>query len=105
MARFKVKRNETVMVIGGVSKGKTGRILSVNREKATVLVEGCNVRKKAVRRSQENPQGGIIDKECPIHISNVMLKETYDARRARRGEPVTAAPVESEVEGEAEADS
>lgn len=105
MARCKVKRNDVVMVIGGVSKGTTGNVLSVNREKSTVLVEGCNVRKKAVRRSQDNPQGGIVDKECPIHISNVMLRETYDARRTRRGEPVSVAPAESQVQDEAEADS
>ena len=105
MAGCKIKRNDTVVVIGGVSKDSVGRALSVNREKSTVLVEGCNVRKKAVRRSQENPQGGIVDRECPIHISNVMLKETYDAGRERRGEPVSAALPESKEQDKAEADS
>ena len=56
------------------------------------MVEGVNVRKKAVRRSSERPQGGIIQVECPLHLSNVMLQEKYDARRAKRGQAASAPP-------------
>ena len=59
-------------------------MLAVDHEKETVLVEGLNKRKRATRRSQANPQGGIVEKECPIHLSNVMLQDKYDARQARR---------------------
>ncbi len=80
MARAHVKKNDTVVVISGAGKGKRGKILSTDRAKSRVVVEGVNVRKKTVRRSQTNPQGGIIEVACPIHISNVMLGEKYDTR-------------------------
>ena len=90
MARMHVKRNDLVTVISGAEKGKSGRVLAVDRAKARVTVEGCNVRRKTVRRSPENPQGGIIEVEGAIHISNVMLQEKYDGRRAKAGKPEVA---------------
>jgi large subunit ribosomal protein L24 len=77
MAKFKLKRDDSVVVIAGAEKGKTGRVLNVDRDNGRVLVEGVNRRKKTVRRSQDNPQGGIIERESPVHISNVMLEERY----------------------------
>ena len=84
MAKSNIRSGSMVTVVSGEHKGRSGRVLEVNRDKQRLLVEGVNVRKSAVRRSQDNPQGGIVEKECPIHMSNVMLQEKYDARKARR---------------------
>lgn len=66
-----LRKGDKVVVITGNDKGRVGEILE--RRGDRVLVKGINVRKKAVRRTQANPQGGIIDMEVPIHASNVML--------------------------------
>ncbi|MCS7000414.1 MAG: 50S ribosomal protein L24 [Bacteroidota bacterium] len=71
--KLKIKKGDTVMVIAGDDKGKTGRVIAVYPKKMRVLVEGVNVCKKHVRPSPAYPQGGIISKEMPIHYSNVML--------------------------------
>ncbi len=68
-----VKKNDTVKVIAGNYKGKIGKVLKVFREEERVLVEGVNIVKKHVRKSPRYPQGGIIEMEAPIHVSNVML--------------------------------
>ena len=80
MAKAKIKKGDVVRVIAGSDKGKTGKVLTVLPKKERVIVEGIAVRKKAVRRSQSNPNGGIIEREAPIHISNVMNDETYRAK-------------------------
>ncbi len=67
-----VKKGDKVMVISGKDKGKTGVILSSFPKKDRVLVEGVNIIKKHSKPSQMNPQGGIINQEAPIHVSNVM---------------------------------
>ena len=86
MASAKVKKGDIVRVIAGSDKGKTGKVLTVLPKKERVIVEGIAVRKKAVRRSQNNPNGGIIEKEASIHISNVMNDERYRARiEAKKG--------------------
>ncbi len=89
MAKSRVKKDDTVVVISGSEKGRRGKVLRVDREKQLVVVEGINVRKKTQRRSQAHPEGGILDLPCPIHISNVMAADRYDARR---GEAAKAAP-------------
>ncbi|MBB80497.1 MAG: 50S ribosomal protein L24 [Roseibacillus sp.] len=66
-----VKPGDEVQVIAGNHKGKQGKVLEVHAEKEQVVVEGVRVMKKSVRRSEENPDGGIVDKDGPIHISNV----------------------------------
>ncbi len=71
MAR-KIKTGDTVMVISGADKGKTGRVLRILGEKERVVVEGINRVWKHVRPNQRNPQGGRIQKDAPIHLSNVM---------------------------------
>lgn len=68
-----IKKNDTVKVIAGNYKGKIGKVLKVFPEKERVLVEGVNIVKKHVRKSSRYPQGGIIEMEAPIHVSNVML--------------------------------
>ena len=68
-----VKKNDEVVVISGNHKGETGKVLQVFPEKEQVLVEGVRLIKKHARRTQDRPEGGIIEREGPIHISNVKL--------------------------------
>jgi len=68
-----IKKNDTVIVISGTSAGRTGKVLEIDAVKQRALVEGVNLRKKCLRKSQENPQGGIIEKEAPLALSNLML--------------------------------
>ena len=66
-----VKKGDTVLILSGADRGKSGRVLRVIPEKDRVVVEGVNVIKKHSRPTQRNPKGGIVEKEAPIHISNV----------------------------------
>lgn len=70
----KIKKGDTVLVIAGDDNGKTGKVLQVLPETGRALVEGLNFVKKHMRKTQDNPQGGVIEKEAPIHLSN--LKKT-----------------------------
>ena len=70
---MKIAKGDTVQVITGTDKGKTGRIIKVFPHKNKIVVEGINVVKKHARPTQDNPQGGIMEKEAAIHISNIML--------------------------------
>jgi len=70
-----IKKGEEVIVIAGDHKGKKGKILQVLRDKNRVIVEGVNLLKKHERKTQDNPQGSIVEREFPIHYSNVMLAE------------------------------
>lgn len=79
----KLKRGETIVVIAGDDKGRSGRILSVVKNGEMVVVDGIAVVKKHVAKSQNYPDGGIIEKSMPIHRSNVMLKAEYDRRHAK----------------------
>jgi|SRR5690348_9872100 large subunit ribosomal protein L24 len=72
MNSIHVKRGDTVMVIAGKDKNKTGKLLSIVTKKNGVIVEGLNVVKRHTR-ARGNEAGGIIEKEAPIHVSNVML--------------------------------
>jgi large subunit ribosomal protein L24 len=71
MARH-IKKGDTVVVIAGADKGKTGKVLRIVTDKDRVVVEGVNRVWKHVRPGQRNPQGGRIQKDAPIHISNVL---------------------------------
>lgn len=83
MSRIKthVKRDDLVEVIAGNHKGETGRVLQVMTQKNQVIVEGVRMIKKHTRKSQDNPEGGIIEREGPIHISNVKLAENKKAAK------------------------
>lgn len=70
---MRIKKGDTVFVRSGAGKGKTGRVLQVNPEKNTLLVEGINKKKRHQRPTQRNPKGGVVTKEAPIHLSNVAL--------------------------------
>jgi len=91
MAGFHVRKGDEVVVIAGSDKGKRGRIISVSPKSHRVIVEGARMIKKHMRKSQQNPQGAIIQREGTIHISNVMKAEQFDARVAKHG---AAAPAE-----------
>ncbi|GAA4065049.1 50S ribosomal protein L24 [Amphibacillus indicireducens] len=67
-----VKKGDKVKVLTGKDKGKEGKILAVYPKRDRVLVEGVNIVKKHQKPSQDNPQGGILDQEAPIHVSNVL---------------------------------
>ena len=84
MGRLHVKKNDMVVVLWGAEKGKVGKVLATNARKGRVLVEGINVIKKAVRKSEDKPKGGIVSKEGSIAASKVMLQERYDARQKKR---------------------
>ena len=87
MSRTKthVKKGDNVTVISGAFKGAQGAIIEVQPAKNRVLIEGVRMIKKTVRPSQERQQGGIIEKEGPIHISNVKLTETEaEAKPAKK---------------------
>jgi large subunit ribosomal protein L24 len=71
MIKFKIKRGDTVKVITGDDKGKTGEVLQVLKKEHKVLVKGVNLVKKAVKPTEQNPKGGHEFVERPIHISNV----------------------------------
>jgi len=70
---YKIKKGDSVKVVSGNYKGQSGRVLKIILNKNRALVEGINKVKKHTRASQENPQGGIIEKEMSIHLSNLML--------------------------------
>jgi large subunit ribosomal protein L24 len=78
---MKIKKGDTVKVIAGSSKGKEAKVLSVDTDKKKIVVEGVNVVTKHSKPSAGNPNGGIITKEAPIDISNVMLVEGGKATR------------------------
>jgi len=73
MSKLHVKKGDKVKVIAGKDRGKEGEILKAFPKENRVIVKGVNIVKKHVRPTQENPQGGILEKEAPIHSSNVML--------------------------------
>jgi large subunit ribosomal protein L24 len=91
MNSLHVRKNDMVVVLSGEDKGKIGKVLATFPEKGRVLVEGINVIHKALRKSQNNPKGGIITKEAPIHVSKVMKQERYEVRRKKHaGTPAAA---------------
>jgi large subunit ribosomal protein L24 len=79
----KLKVNDTVQVRAGKDKGKQGKIMSINLKTNRVLVEGVNVVKKAIKPNQQNQQGGIVDMEKAIHISNVALLDPKSGKPTR----------------------
>jgi large subunit ribosomal protein L24 len=82
---MKVRKNDTVIVISGNSRGKTGKVLKLFPIKNRVIVEGVNIIKRHTKPSQRNPQGGIVQKEAPIHISNVMVIDPKSGKPTRVG--------------------
>ena len=80
---MQIVKNDKVIVIAGNSRGRTGEVLKVFPDKQRVIVKGLNMVKRHQRPTQTNPQGGIVEKEAPIHVSNVMLFDDKAGRGVR----------------------
>jgi large subunit ribosomal protein L24 len=89
MVKFHVKRGDEVVVIAGTERGKRGKVISVLRDKQRVIVEGVKMIKRHMRKSQQYPQGKIVEREGSIHLSNVMAAAKFDARATKRGVAAT----------------
>ena len=87
MSLARIRKNDTVIVTHGNDAGRTGTVKSVDPKKGTAIVEGLNKHKKAVRRSDRTPQGGLVDMEMPIRLCKLM---PFDAD-AKKGSRVSAA--------------
>jgi large subunit ribosomal protein L24 len=79
-----IKKGDEVVVIAGNAKGTRAKVLSVRPVEGRVLVEGINKHKHFEKKSEQNPQGGIVERESPIHISNVMLAGNFDKSKAAK---------------------
>ena len=75
MSKFHVKKGDEVVVLAGKEKGKQGRIIAVNTKKSRVIVEGLQLIKRHTRKSQQHPNGAIVEREGTIHLSNLMRAE------------------------------
>ena len=84
-AKLKIKKGDRVVVITGRDKGKQGEVLKVLPQESRVIVQGVNVAKRHTRPSAANPSGGIIDKELPIHVSNVAHLDPKSGQPTRVG--------------------
>jgi large subunit ribosomal protein L24 len=86
MAGMRIRKGDKVLVISGKDRGKSGRVLSVNREKSQTLVEGVNMIKRHTKANpQKNQKGGIIEREAPVHVSNVMFISPDSGKAGRVG--------------------
>ncbi len=83
--KLNVKKGDNVLVIAGNSKGESGRVLAVYPKQERVLVEGINIRTHHEKPTQENPQGGRMKREAPIHVSNVMVIDPTSNEPTRIG--------------------
>ena len=83
MAKLHIKKNDTVIVLAGEDKGKTGKVLKVLVKEQRALVEGINMVSKSMKPSAKNPQGGIVKQEAPIHISNISLVDPKSGKATR----------------------
>lgn len=81
--KFHVKRNDEVVVTAGSHKGKTGKVLELLAAKSRARIEGVAMIKRHLKKSQENPNGAIVEREGSVHISNLQLKSRYDASKKR----------------------
>lgn len=85
MAKVHIKKGDKVVVISGKDKAKTGLVLAINSKKSRVLVEGVNIVKRHTKPNAQNPEGGIIEKAAPLHISNVALADPKTGKPTRVG--------------------
>ena len=89
--KFHIKRNDQVVVISGSHKGKQGKVLEIRAAKNRAVVEGVAMIKRHLKKSQENPQGKIAEREGTIDVSNLMLQSRFDAsKRAKSAAPAKA---------------
>ncbi|MEK6154451.1 50S ribosomal protein L24 [Flavobacteriaceae bacterium 3-367] len=85
MTKLKIKTGDTVRIIAGDHKGVEGKVVRVDREKNKAIVEGANMVSKHEKPSAKNPQGGIVKKEAPLHISNLALIDPKSGETTRVG--------------------
>lgn len=85
---MKIRKNDNVQVISGNDKGKKGKVLKVFPKTSRVIVEGINLRKRHTKPNQRNPQGGILEKESSINVSNVMLIDPKSNEATRLGSQI-----------------
>ena len=85
MTKLHIKKGDTVIVLAGEDKGKTGKVLKVDVDKQRAIVEGVNVVKKSAKPSAKNPQGGIVEQAASIHISNLNLIDPKSGKPTRVG--------------------
>jgi large subunit ribosomal protein L24 len=85
MQRFHIRKGDEVVVIAGAEKGKRGKIIEVITGKQRAIVEGIALIKRHTRKSQQHPQGAIVEREGTVHVSNLMKADKFDARAAKRG--------------------
>ena len=85
MAKTYIKKGDTVVVLAGEDKGKTGKVLQMLLDKDRAVVEGVNVVSRSTKPSAKQPQGGIVKKEAPIHISNLNLADPKTGKATRIG--------------------
>ena len=83
MTKLKIKKNDTVVVLTGEDKGKTGKVLKVLVDKQRAIVEGVNMVNKSTKPSAKNPQGGFVKQEASIHISNISLIDPKSGKPTR----------------------
>lgn len=81
--KMHIKTGDNVVVLSGSQKGKSGKVLQVLKTKERAIVEGLNMVKRHQRATSQEDQGGIIEREASIHISNLMLESRYNARRSK----------------------
>jgi large subunit ribosomal protein L24 len=84
MPKLHVKRGDEVVVLAGTEKGRRGKVIHIITDKQRVIVEGVKMIKRHMRKSQQHPQGAIVEREGSIHLSNVMLAQLSDERAAKR---------------------
>lgn len=83
--KFHVKRGDQVVVIAGAHKGKAGKILEIRAAKNRAIVEGVGLIKRHLKKSEQHPNGAIVEREGSIHVSNLMPQATFDAsKRAKK---------------------
>ena len=83
MSKLHIKKNDTVIVLAGKDKGKKGKVQKVLVDDQRVIVEGINMVSKSQKPSAQNPQGGIVKQEAPIHVSNVSLIDPKGGKATR----------------------
>jgi large subunit ribosomal protein L24 len=79
--KYKIKKNDEVVVISGAHKGSRGKVLEVLRDSCRVIIEGIGLYKKYIKKDQNHPEGGIVERERSIHYSNVMKVSVFDEKK------------------------
>ncbi|WP_300918869.1 50S ribosomal protein L24 [uncultured Alistipes sp.] len=88
--KLHIKKGDMVYVIAGDNKGQQGKVLRVDAQKQRAIVEGVNICKKATKPNAQNPQGGIVEKEAPIHVSNLMVLDPKSGQPTKVGRKANA---------------